>query len=82
MFDGMEKEEHIVAQGATIIVNIWKFFNYIEFKKANIKQLMDPYVGVRPNCQTCNCWQECKQLQVCSRSSLDSFKENLKSWLN
>jgi hypothetical protein len=82
MFDVMEKDKHIMAQGATTIVNTWKFFIYIKFEEASVKQLVDPYVGVRLNCQTCNFWQECKWLQVCSRSSLDSFKENLKSWFN
>jgi len=82
MFDVMEKDKHIMAQGATTIVNTWKFFIYIKFEEASAKQLVDPYVGVKPNCQTCNFWQECKRLQVCSRSSLDSFKENLKSWFN
>ncbi len=60
MFDVVEKEEHILAQGATTIVNTLKLFTYIKFEKASIKQLVDPYVGVRPNCQTYNCWQECK----------------------
>jgi hypothetical protein len=50
MFDGMEKEKHIVAQGATTIVNTWKFFTYIEFERVGVKQLVDPYADVRPNC--------------------------------
>jgi hypothetical protein len=81
-FYGMEKEEHVVAQGATTIISTWKFLTYIEFEEVDVKHLVDPYVGVRPNYQTCNYWQECKQLQVYSRSSLNSFKEILNSCLN
>jgi hypothetical protein len=39
-----------MAQGATTIVNTLKFFTYIEFEEAGVKQIVDPYVGVRPNC--------------------------------